>query len=81
MASTQKPIIFLAFANPKKDLDEDLEIKLIQKLFNQEPELEYKPIFDASAQDIYDFFKISQYQRRICIFHYSGHANETHLVF
>lgn len=75
MASSQKPIIFLAFANPKKDLDEDLEINLFQDLFNQEIEFEYKLIFAADSKAIYDFFKNPQHRGRICIFHYSGHAN------
>ncbi len=81
MASIQKPIIFLAFANPKKDLDEDLEINLFQELFNQEAEFEYKFIFAADAKSIYDFFKNPQYRVRICIFHFSGYVNKKYSLF
>ncbi|WP_149243075.1 CHAT domain-containing protein [Dyadobacter sp. 32] len=80
MYNSQKPIIFLAFANPKKDLDEDREINLFQELFNQETEFEYKFIFAADAKAIYDFFRNPQHRGRICVFHFSGHANKKYVL-
>lgn len=81
MASTQKPIIFLAFANPLNDLDQGREVKdltAIFKLKGLKDRFDPKIEFGVTLEDIRKIF--NEYEDQICIFHYSGHANATHLL-
>ena len=79
---TDRPLLLLSFANDQDDhlalLKE--ERRLIRSHFlalqsKRIVELYYEP--EANTADIYT--SINEFQDRICVFHYGGHASSTHL--
>jgi WD40 repeat protein/DNA replication protein DnaC len=84
----QKPVIFLAFANDRvndtlylRNLSE--EQRGIRNALNIAVKAELCEVVtrsNASIEDILDVFQDENYNDRIAIFHYSGHANYYRLL-
>lgn len=82
------PIIFLAFANDREDNTRYLRglatelsgIRMALKPAKQAGKVEIVERANASLSDIIDVFTDPEYQGRIKIFHYAGHANSYQLM-
>lgn len=85
---TQKPIIFLAFANDKTEDGVYLrnlskEMHGIREVLNEAVKNGLCEIIERSSAtiaDIVDVFQNPSYQSRIAVFHYAGHAGSEGLL-
>jgi len=85
---SNKPVIFLAFANDRIDQTRYLrqlnnEQQMLRKVLLQAQEAGICEIVErsnASIDDIFDVFQKKYWQDRIAIFHYGGHANSFELL-
>ncbi|MDZ7333277.1 MAG: hypothetical protein ONB31_14985 [candidate division KSB1 bacterium] len=84
----QKPVIFLAFANPRDDSvpylrnlpDEQRQIRDALDLARSAGLCEIVERSNVRTQDIWDVFQHPDYRDRIAIFHFGGHANSYQLL-
>jgi WD40 repeat protein len=86
---TQKPVIFLAFANDKQDTgagylrgltSERNRIRDALERAEQEGWCKVVVEPDVTIDRIFDVFQNKNYQDRIAIFHYGGHADSYELL-
>lgn len=84
----QKPVIFLAFANPRDDSvpylrnlpDEQRQIRTALELAKAAGLCEIVERSNVSTEDIWDVFQHPDYRDRIAIFHFGGHANSYQIL-
>lgn len=82
------PVIFLAFANERADQIRYLrnlpeEARQLRKLLTQAKRKKLCTFIlreNATLDDILDVFQNAQYERRIALFHFGGHANGYQLL-
>ncbi len=73
--SRLRPVIFTAFANPTRDLENlNQELKGIQdELISHEFSIHLEQYIDTNTKDCFKYIK--NFEGRIRIFHFGGHAN------
>ena len=80
---TQKPVIFLAFANDRMDgaaylRNLPVELRGIREALDKAVKADLCEVVEranASVDDIMDVFQDQTYRNRIALFHYGGHAD------
>lgn len=80
---TNKPVIFLAFANDRDDRvnylrnlpEEARQIREPLQRARRDGLCEIVELANATADDIFRVFQDPEYRDRIAVFHYGGHAN------
>ena len=85
---SQKPVIFLAFANDRVDRQQYLRnlpeearrLRDALEAADQAGQCEVVIWQNATLKDILDVFQRAEFQRRIAIFHFAGHANGYQLL-
>ena len=85
---TNKPVIFLAFANDRDDTvgylrnlpDEARRLREVLEPAEQAGLCEVVVRSNSTAGDIFKVFQDPEYRNRIAIFHYGGHANGYQLL-
>lgn len=86
--TTNKPVIFLAFANDRDDTvgylrnlpDETRRLRAALESAEQAGLCEVVIRSNSTAADIFKVFQDRKYRNRIGIFHYGGHANGYQLL-
>ena len=87
--TTQKPVIFLAFANDRDDevggylrnlSDEARRLSDLLKPAERDGLCEVVVKQNSTAGDIFNVFLDPRYRNRIAVFHYGGHANGYQLL-
>ncbi|MCU0644028.1 MAG: CHAT domain-containing protein [bacterium] len=86
--SSNKPVIFLAFANVRDDSvpylrnlpDEHRSVRSALEQARTAGLCEIVERANATAKEILDVFQHPEYRNRIAIFHYGGHANGFQLL-
>lgn len=79
---SQRPVIFLAFADDQDDHLEMLkqEGKEIYRTLQALHDQQFLELYREESADIEDiFYNFNRFKDRVAIFHYGGHANGTHL--
>lgn len=87
-ARSEKPVIFLAFANDRDNTvgylrnlpDEARRIRAALERAEQAELCEVVVRSNSTAQDIFKVFQDPKYRNRVGIFHYGGHANGYELL-
>ncbi|MCL4203294.1 MAG: CHAT domain-containing protein [Pirellulaceae bacterium] len=85
---TNKPVIFLAFANDRDDTvgylrnlpDEARRVRAILESAEQAGLCEVVVRSNSTAGDIFNVFQNPKFRNRIGVFHYGGHANGYQLL-
>ena len=86
--SSNKPVIFLAFANVRDDSvpylrnlpDEQRNVRSALEKARAAGLCEIVERSNATIKEIFDVFQHPEYRNRIAIFHYGGHANGFQLL-
>lgn len=73
MGRASRPIILMAFANPRRDLSLNKETSGIRSIFRHSRDCELMILDHPSLADITETFQ--NYRNQIVVFHYGGHAN------
>jgi len=88
MPDSNRPVIFLAFANDRDDSvgylrnlpDEKRRLREVLRSAEQAGLCEVVVRSNSTADDIFKVFQDPKYRNRIAIFHYGGHANGYELL-
>jgi WD40 repeat protein len=86
--TTNKPVIFLAFANDRDDHigylrnlpEEARRLKGVLAPAKQAGLCEVLPLQNCTPEELFQVFQDPEYRNRIAIFHYGGHANGYQLL-
>lgn len=78
-ASNEKPIVVSVFANnsSEEQLELSLEEKLLAKHLQDCQFVKYHCLSNATVDEVID--TLSEYKNKVGVFHFGGHATETHL--
>lgn len=86
--TTQRPVIFLAFANDRDDSicylrNLPIETRRLREVLEPAEQAGLCEVVvrtDCTASDIFKVFQDPRYRNRVAIFHYGGHANGYQLL-